>query len=191
MRIIGGQWKGRRLDAPRQGVRPTQDRIRESIFNTLQSSPVGAKVLDLYSGSGALGLEALSRGAGFVRFIDRSRGVCRRLESLLREWGATAGSYAIQCADAAAAVRRPLPEAPYDLALADPPYADASALGRLLDALSNDSMLAAGGLLVYEQSESARPEERPGWTLLRQREMGGTRVLYYRRSETEPKEQMS
>jgi 16S rRNA (guanine966-N2)-methyltransferase len=86
LRIIGGRWRGRRFRFPAVELRPTPDRVRETLFNWLQVQVPGARCLDLYAGSGALGLEALSRGAAGVVFVEQQRQAAQALEGLLREW---------------------------------------------------------------------------------------------------------
>lgn len=121
MRIIGGKWKGRRL-APvaGRGVRPTADRVREAWMSILQRRLPGAVVLDLFAGSGAVGLEALSRGAAHVVFVERSRNAARALKKNVGALGA-AEACTVVVADALVHVGR-LPPLFGDLALADPPY---------------------------------------------------------------------
>ncbi|MYA40806.1 MAG: 16S rRNA (guanine(966)-N(2))-methyltransferase RsmD [Gemmatimonadetes bacterium] len=121
MRIIAGQWKSRRLATVRgRGVRPTTDRIREAWMSILGDRIGGAVVVDLFAGSGALGLEALSRGAAHVTFVERSRGAIRVLERNVRTLDAGAAVTVIR-GDAMAHVRA-AKRFRYDLALADPPY---------------------------------------------------------------------
>ncbi|MDE2805200.1 MAG: 16S rRNA (guanine(966)-N(2))-methyltransferase RsmD [Gemmatimonadota bacterium] len=121
MRIIAGKWKSRRLVAVRgRSVRPTADRIREAWMSILADRISGASVADLFAGSGALGLEALSRGAAHVTFVERSHGAIRVLERNIETLGAGAASTVIR-GDAMAHVRS-AKRFRYDLALADPPY---------------------------------------------------------------------
>jgi 16S rRNA (guanine966-N2)-methyltransferase len=121
MRIIAGEWRGRRLNAPRgSDVRPTTDRVRESWFSILGSRIQGASVLDLFCGSGALGLEALSRGAAGAVFVDRSRKALQALERNIRELGAEDRARVVS-GDALGFVKGLSPAA-FDLALVDPPY---------------------------------------------------------------------
>lgn len=132
MRIIGGEWKGRRLEPVRgRGVRPTADRVREAWMSILQGRLPGASVLDLFAGSGAVGLEALSRGAAHVVFVERSRRAARTLKRNVQRLGAS-GRCTVVVADALtyAAGLSPLS---CDLALADPPYGRGLA-ARLLSA---------------------------------------------------------
>src|SRR3954447_26883629 len=92
LRIIGGTWRGRRLRfPPQEEIRPTPDRVRETLFNWLGPRVVGARCLDLFAGSGALGLEALSRGAAEVTFVERDGVAVREMRARLTEWGAVGG----------------------------------------------------------------------------------------------------
>jgi hypothetical protein len=92
LRIIGGMWRGRKLRfPPSPEIRPTPDRVRETLFNWLAPRLPGARCLDLFAGSGALGLESLSRGAGHVTFVERDPAAARELRARLAEWGATGG----------------------------------------------------------------------------------------------------
>src|SRR3569833_2204270 len=92
LRIIGGTWRGRRRRfPPQEEIRPTPDRVRETLFNWLRPRVVGARCLDLYAGSGALGLEALSRGAAEVTFVEQDGVAVRELRARLTEWGAVGG----------------------------------------------------------------------------------------------------
>jgi 16S rRNA (guanine966-N2)-methyltransferase len=126
MRIIAGEWRGRRIDAPKgDAVRPTLDRVREAWMNILQLDMPGARVLDLYAGSGALGLEALSRGAEFVSFVDSDRKSVAMIVKNAAKLGA-GERCAIHLGDALefAARSQPRPDQAdgFDIAFADPPY---------------------------------------------------------------------
>jgi 16S rRNA (guanine966-N2)-methyltransferase len=157
---VAGRWRGRRFRFPAADIRPTPDRVRETLFNWLQHRIVGARCLDLYAGSGALGLEALSRGAASVVFVERQRVVVEALRALLREWQASGAQ--VICAEA-----RPwLGEAaslvePFDLVFLDPPYA-ASRNGELSAVLA---LLRAGRLApdarIYVEHAKADPEPAP------------------------------
>lgn len=121
MRIIAGKWKSRRIaPVPGRSVRPTTDRVREAWMSILAGRIEGASALDLFAGSGALGLEALSRGAAHVTFVERSHRAARVLERNIRALGAGPDATVIR-GDAMAHLRGLEPFA-YDLALADPPY---------------------------------------------------------------------
>lgn len=156
MRIIAGSRRGARIAAPKgDATRPTGDRVREAAFNLI--GPVdGARVLDLYAGSGAMGLEALSRGASRAVFVERDRGACRTIDAnldKLRLAGAT-----VLCQDAALALRQDRGAGrSYDLILCDPPYGElAPLLPMLADLLP--PVLAPDGLLVLESDAREEPE---------------------------------
>jgi 16S rRNA (guanine966-N2)-methyltransferase len=120
LRIIGGSWRGRRLRFPDvDDVRPTPDRVRETLFNWLGTRVHGARCLDLFAGSGALGLEALSRGAAEVVFVERNGVVARALRELLEEWGAQNAQ--VERADALAWLEGAA--RPFDIVFIDPPFA--------------------------------------------------------------------
>lgn len=127
MRIVAGRWRGRTIDAPTgRGVRPTLDRVREAWMSILQKDLPGARVLDLFAGSGALGLEALSRGAARADFVEKSAASLRSLRANIEKLGAgdmaaVHRADAIQFADS-------LPPAAFDVAFADPPYSGSCAV---------------------------------------------------------------
>jgi 16S rRNA (guanine966-N2)-methyltransferase len=121
MRIVAGEFGGRRLAVPKDSrVRPTADRVREAWMSILGGAVAGARVLDLYAGSGALGLEALSRGAASADFVELSAASLGALEANIRALGVN-GRASVHRADALRYAER-LPPAAFDLALADPPY---------------------------------------------------------------------
>lgn len=154
MRIIAGACKGRRLETPTwQGVRPTSDKLRETLFNILAPRLVGARVIDAFAGTGAIGLEALSRQAAHVVFIERDR---RAIALIGRNTAAcrVEGRYTIEHGDARAVLRR-MHEAAFDLILLDPPY-DYADVYDVLDAAA--ARLAAGGLIVLERATRREPE---------------------------------
>ena len=144
LRIIGGQWRSRRVafDAA-DGVRATPDRVRQTVFDWLAPRIAGARCLDLFAGSGALGLEALSRGAGFVRFVDRGREQIARIGEALRQLGG-ADRAELHMGDALAELARAHGE-PYDVVFVDPPYAS----GLLEQALSAVTRVMADDARVY------------------------------------------
>jgi 16S rRNA (guanine966-N2)-methyltransferase len=120
LRIIGGTWRGRRLRFPAGAlIRPTPDRVRETLFNWLGARVPGARCLDLFAGSGALGLEALSRGAAHVTFVERDAGAVRELRARLAEWGAR--DALVERGDALAFLAQRAH--PFDIVFLDPPFA--------------------------------------------------------------------
>jgi len=185
MRIIAGMLKGRRFEAPRKGVRPTRDRVRESIFAVLGELASEAEVLDLYAGSGALGLEALSRGARAVCWVEQDRATAATLRRNVAALaaGLPEARTRIVCADARRFLARGA-AGTFGLVFADPPY-DKSAAGEfedLLTALSLSGALAPQGVLVYEMSAGTGIEIPDEWELLRDKSWGETRALFLRRS---------
>ena len=172
MRVVAGSLRGRRLQAP-AGVatRPTSDRVREAIFNALASldAVTDAVVLDLFAGSGALGIEALSRGASHCTFVESARPALATLRANLDALG-----LAVRATVAPMDVPRFLTTAPSaDLVLADPPYAFDGWAG-LMGGLDADLLVA----------ESDRPvEPAPGWDVVRAKRYGTTHVTFMRRGE--------
>jgi 16S rRNA (guanine966-N2)-methyltransferase len=169
LRVIGGSWRGRKIRFPPvEAIRPTPDRVRETVFNWLQQDIAGAHCLDLYAGSGALGLEALSRGAARVVFVDKEPDVTRHLANTLVELGCDRGQ--VVCAGAARYLEG-VPQ-PFDVVFVDPPYADRALADacRLLDARG---WLRPGGLAYLEDRATAGAPPLPaGWTLLRSKRAG-------------------
>jgi 16S rRNA (guanine966-N2)-methyltransferase len=168
VRIIAGTRRGHRIAAPRgRDTRPTSDRVRESAFNLI--GPVeGATVLDLFAGSGALGLEALSRGAAACTFVDSDRDACRTIAANLDKLRFDA---IVLCRDVGRAVA--LERRRYDLVLCDPPYdVDATQLPFA-------RLLAAGGLLVYESSARADPPDVPELARRTSRKYGSARLTLF------------
>jgi 16S rRNA (guanine(966)-N(2))-methyltransferase RsmD len=150
MRIIGGTAKGRRLATLRSwALRPTPDRVREALFNILGSRVVGARVLDLFAGSGAVGLEALSRGASAAVFVEAHEAACRLIERNLQACGLQERAEVWQADVLEALTRLRARGASFDLVFLDPPYR--SALGdATLQRLGDGALLAADGLVVAE-----------------------------------------
>jgi 16S rRNA (guanine966-N2)-methyltransferase len=150
IRIIGGQWRSRRLAFPPvSGLRPTPDRVRETLFNWLSPVIHGAKCLDVFAGSGALGFEALSRGAAHTVFLDASRPVIDNIVSNARLLKTE--DYASHCGDALKWLSHP-PANPFDIIFLDPPYA-LSLLGPCLDLLKDNHFLHAGTLIYIEDDK--------------------------------------
>ena len=171
MRVVAGEFKGRRLVAPRgTRTRPTADRVREALFSML-GDVSGARVLDLYAGSGALGIEALSRGAESALFVERDRAA---LASLDRNLEATGAPGAVRRQDVARFLARP--EGTFDLVFCDPPYDEAPALaGPLADALP--AMVAEDARIVTE-SDKRNPLLLP-LPLEVERTYGDTRIAIH------------
>jgi 16S rRNA (guanine966-N2)-methyltransferase len=185
VRIVSGIAGGRRLAVPPHGTRPTSQRVREAVFSTLQARRggglAGARVLDLYAGSGALGLEALSRGAAHVRFVESDRRTAAVLRRNIAALGLAGeeGTAEVLTADVLA-VLRGQPGQPYDVVFADPPYALAdAALTELLEALVGGHWLGPNGVIVLERPVRAAPPVWPqGVRPLTDRRYGDTAVYY-------------
>jgi len=186
VRIIAGQWRGRALAAVGKGdagahLRPTTDRVRESLFSMLAGGRFGdpiseARVLDLFAGTGALGLEALSRGAAEATFVDDGR-VAQRL---IRENIGKCGAEAATLVGRDATRLGPNPGAPFTLVFLDPPYG--KGLGeRALEAALAGGWIAPGALVVWE--ESAPVTAPAGLALLDQRRYGDTVITILEREE--------
>lgn len=190
-RIIAGEWGGRRLVTPSgAGTRPTSDRVREGLFNTLATmiDLDGASVADLYAGSGAVGLEALSRGASRVWLVEADPKAARAARANIAALGATASGASATLATAAVerAVAAPPnpPDHNFDAIFADPPYALADAdLAAVLANLTGNGWLAPDGVLVVERSSrSPEPVWPAGVTPERGRRYGETTLWYGRAS---------
>jgi 16S rRNA (guanine(966)-N(2))-methyltransferase RsmD len=178
MRVIAGSLKGRRLKPPDwEGLRPTSDKLRETIFNILAPRIAGARIIDGYAGTGALGIEALSRGASVVTFVEQDRRAQALIAENLERCGVTNG-YAIIRTDIARAFASLRDAIPFDVILLDPPYAASSTVEPLLAAAGE--ILAPGGVVVLEHARRAAAPERAG-RLLRVREQpaGDSALAFY------------
>lgn len=174
LRIIGGQWRGRKLTfTPADGLRPTSDRIRETLFNWLAPHIRAARCLDLFAGSGALGLEALSRGARYCDFVDTSAQALEQIAHHLKT---------LQAQDCGACSRGPAQQflgrgvSPYDVIFIDPPFGK-----NLVDpacTLLAERCLVAADALIYIETGATEPEPAVpcGWQLHREKIAGG--VVY-------------
>lgn len=181
MRVIAGEAKGRALIAPKgTGTRPATDRIRESLFAILESRLVDASVLDLFAGSGALGIEALSRGAAHVTFVERSKDALTALQANLR---ATAFDRRAEIArtDVLAFLDRPI-AAGYDIVFCDPPFADVDVLEAALARLPLAGVLRTDAIVVARVLRKHRPTLPERATLTRVKEIGEEDLLFLRYS---------
>ena len=171
MRIIAGTHRGHRIAAPKgRATRPTSDRVRENAFNLI--GPVdGATALDLFAGSGALGLEALSRGAASCTFVESDRDACRAINANLDKLRLHA---VVLCQDVLHALSQE--RRTFDLVLCDPPYGFADH-ERLAPRLAR--VLAPDGLLVYESSGRADPPGVPGLAQRTSRKYGSARLTLF------------
>jgi 16S rRNA (guanine966-N2)-methyltransferase len=184
LRIIGGAWRGRRLRFPaRAEIRPTPDRVRETLFNWLGAHIVGTRCLDLFAGSGALGLEALSRGARHVEFVDQHAVVTRELARVLAEWNIT-NAHITRC-DALAFLQRPTQA--FGVVFLDPPF-EADLLGRAAQSLESRGWLAQGALIYVECAARAGLPQLPAtWKPLKAKRAGEVGYhLFVRATEPDP-----
>ncbi len=192
IRITGGSLARRLVRVPKAGVRPTQDRVRAALFSSLADTVRGARVLDLFAGSGALGLEAYSRGAASVWWVESDRRVLAVLRDNIR---ALCGTHALAGSELGAAAARSAPETrvveadaltflrqtpagqPFDIIIADPPYDRSGTwLKNILCALAAGYMLSASGLFIAELAAQSPVVPLLGWQLLKTREYGETRI---------------
>lgn len=188
-RVIAGSAKGVRLAAPGPGTRPLADRVKQTLFAVLEPELEGASVLDLFAGSGAGGIEALSRGAMHAVFVERDGGAARVVAENLRR---------AHLAERADVVRRDvlawLAEAggasavgPFDIVLVDPPYEDTDALAHALELVGRH--LAPDGVVVAKHFWRDAPPARPGLLAsVRERRFGETALTFYRHRDAVPPE---
>jgi 16S rRNA (guanine966-N2)-methyltransferase len=168
LRIVGGRWRGMRIDFPAiEAIRPSPDRVRETLFNWLQTHISGARCLDLFAGSGVLGIEALSRGASSVTFVDREPQVGRHLTQTLQRLGATDAT--VRTEDALRFLER-APQ-PFDVVFLDPPFA--STLLQAVFAKLPQGWLAPDAHIYVEcAADAPLPPLSPGWTVYRSKQAG-------------------
>lgn len=181
MRIIAGKAGRIAIKVPAAVARPTTDFVRQAIYSILGERVENARVLDLFAGSGAIGLEALSRGASSCLFVDENRQACNTITENLTKSRLEGGR--VVKADAITHLKRDT--ATYDLIFADPPYwkhyGDRDHAGGLLKSGLLEPRLAPGGLFLAEVSASQQSPEAEGFTLTDRREYGGSAVLLYAR----------
>lgn len=178
VRLVGGTWRGRVLgfpDAP--GLRPTPDRVRETLFNWLQPVLPGSHCLDLFAGTGALGFEALSRGAASVTLVEQAPAVAAHLRANALRLAAT-GAQIIE-RDAMLFLKQPLAR-PFDIVFLDPPFHQ-GLVDRAISALSRPGMLSPSAL-VYVESGVAEPEPPvpDTWSLHRDKQAGQVAYRLFR-----------
>ena len=176
MRIIAGSLKGRRIDAPTwEGLRPTSDKLRETLFNVLAPRMDGARVLDGYAGTGALGIEAISRGAESVTFVEHDRRACALIAANLKKCDVSDG-YAIIQASVLQGVERLRNTPAFDVILLDPPYASdiQDALQQVGDVVKPD------GVVVLEHARKSASPLAPGrLTRVRELQSGDSALTFY------------
>lgn len=170
VRIIAGAWRGRRISFPDlPGLRPTPDRVRETLFNWLQHAVAGARCLDLFAGSGALGLEALSRGAKELVFVEQAVAASRALQEQLIRLGGERRSQVVEMG-ATRYLRNP-PQ-PFDIVFLDPPFGR-DALAEYIPLLDAGHWVSVGGLVYLENEKKAGAPTLPThWELLKSKSAG-------------------
>jgi 16S rRNA (guanine966-N2)-methyltransferase len=182
LRIIAGQWRGRKFRFPPGDIRPTPDRVRETLFNWLQSRIEGARCLDLFAGSGALGLEALSRGAASAVFVEQQREAAAAIEALLAQWQASGGT--VFRTEAQRYLSAAQPRA-FDLAFLDPPFG-AGALAAAAAALEHGWLAAGAHIYVERARREALPPMPVSWRELRSGTAGEVGYHLFAAGESAP-----
>lgn len=179
VRIIGGKWRGRKIAFPNvEGLRPTPDRIRETVFNWLAPHIVGRSGLDLFAGSGVFGFEALSRGANTIIFVDNSEFVANALRKVSNSLNLD--PILIKQVSVPDQARSLLIHAQFDLVFLDPPY-QSDLLQTSIDLLEETRCLKPGALIYVEQPRDAAPPIVPNhWVCLKKQESASTRFMLFR-----------
>jgi 16S rRNA (guanine966-N2)-methyltransferase len=179
MRVIAGSAGGVRLAVPRRGVRPTMDRVKAAIFSSLGEAIIGARVLDLFAGSGALGIEALSRGASSVIFVEADRESTQAIEKNLAK---TKLIGRVQRQDVFDFLPQRSNAEKFEIIFADPPYSAADQGGSVTAKLLNDDrlprLLEPNGLFVLEKRPAEWISDLKRWRVVRQKTYGATEVLF-------------
>ncbi|MDG2273730.1 MAG: 16S rRNA (guanine(966)-N(2))-methyltransferase RsmD [Halioglobus sp.] len=178
VRIIGGQWRGRKLSfTPAEGLRPTGDRIKETLFNWLAPDIQGARCVDLFAGSGALGLEALSRGASSCDFIDSSKPTLAQVNDHLKTLAATDRG---RCQSVSAQQFLKVTTQPYDIVFIDPPFSK-QLVGPIFVSLAHKQLLRDSALVYVELGAmEPLPTVPQGWSLHREKVTGGVAFRLFR-----------
>ena len=177
LKITGGRLRGRNLKVtPGLAIRPTGAKMRQALFNILGPRVADARVADLYAGSGALGLEALSRGAASCLFVENSRPAAQLIQASLDALGLTEQGRVL-AAGLGAAVGALKAAGPFDLVLADPPY-DKGQVARLLEQAAQGWLLAPQGLLIIEHSPKEAPEAPGGLEIVDHRRYGQSELSF-------------
>jgi 16S rRNA (guanine966-N2)-methyltransferase len=180
VRVIAGTAGGLKLKVPRTGVRPTMDRVKAAIFSSLGEKVIGAHVLDLFAGAGGLGIEAMSRDAASVVFVESNRNAARTIERNLAIAGVDGR---VRARDAFAYLN--YATGPFDIIFADPPYETGPGAKAFTDLLLNNPriplLLAPNGLFVLEKRPGERLPAHPSWKVVRVRRYGATEVIFAER----------
>lgn len=179
MRVIAGSAGGIQLDVPKRGVRPTMDRVKAAIFSSLGDQVVAARVLDLFAGTGALGIEALSRGAASVLFVENDRQSVMAIEKNLAK---TKLEGRVRQEEAFEFLRRSVSREQFQIIFADPPYEKTEAGERFTEKLlSNECLpefLEPGGVFILEKHPGENMPKTDRWDVIRAKSYGATEVLF-------------
>ena len=186
-RVIAGSAKGIRLRAPGPGTRPIADRVKQTLFAILEPDLDGARVLDLFAGSGAGGIEALSRGAASAVFVEKDQGAAAVIDANLRAAGLAGPAATVIRWDVVRWLAEANVDAAFDLVLVDPPYAETELMARVLERLgAADAPLAPAARVVAKHFWRDRPPERIGRLAAeRDRRFGETALTFYRWTTSE------
>ena len=211
MRITSGIFGGRNLAVPKTGdIRPTQDRVRQALFSMLMNEVPSCSFLDIFAGSGAVGLEAYSRGASSVTFVEQNPRhiavIKQNIESLIPSQIRTSGSSSLPQTQIRTSGSSSLPQPfqpslscikadayrwlatfsgrPFDIAFADPPYAlgEEKGYADFLGTLASRNVIRSGGIFAAEMTSAQTPDEVEGWRLVRERKYGKTRLCLWMRT---------
>jgi 16S rRNA (guanine966-N2)-methyltransferase len=184
LRIIGGSLRGSKLAVPDlPGLRPTADRVRETLFNWLMPVIDGARCLDLFAGTGALGIEALSRGAAWTDFVESDARLAQALRENMQRLKQTQAT--VRSGDAATLLRMP-PPLPYDIVFVDPPFS-AAFWEPIAHTLEAQGWLRAGAFIYLEMPVQLRPALPEAWNLHRESTAGAVHYALYRRRSASAK----
>ena len=179
MRVIAGSAGGIRLAVPKSGVRPTMDRVKAAIFSSLGDAITDARVLDLFAGSGALGIEALSRGAGSVLFVEEDRQLTEAIEKNLAK---TKLDGRVRQQEAFEFLRRSSGTERFQIIFADPPYEKTKSGERFIEKLLKSEALAQllepNGVFVLEKRPTEQTPVTMLWDIIRAKKYGSTEVLF-------------
>lgn len=183
VRIIAGQWRGRKLSFPdADGLRPTPDRVRETLFNWLAPVLPGAQCLDLFAGSGALGFEAASRGAARVVMTERDL----RVVGALRESQQRLAAHQVDVIDAEARRYLATSSELFDIVFLDPPFSQPGLLSEAVELLQQGLHLKAGAYIYMETDADLAPDNPPAsWVLWKQKQAGAVSYRLYRASRSD------
>ena len=186
-RVIAGSARGVRLRAPGPGTRPLSDRVKQTLFAILDPDLPGAAFLDLFAGSGAAGIEALSRGAASATFVEKDQGAAAVIDANLKATALAGPAASIVRWDVVRWLGETHRDERFDVVVVDPPYAETELLGRILEILGAPTApLASGARVVAKHFWRDRPPERIGMLAAeRDRRFGETALTFYRRQEGE------